>query len=161
MGDWRRVHIIGTCASEEVAALAQAIAAGLDFENHHCLNGGGSLAGLPAWAAEHIDAVGNLAERNYTPDSVAKAVEEKLLPVAPSLTLKIHVGGEYEDATCVATVSVAEGRVVLGIPEMTTIREQTEQEMEINFAAAMAVARQRQQKMMAEWNTPKGAGDGQ
>lgn len=141
MGDWRTVQIVGTCAASEVEALRKAIDPGADYENHHCLNGSDrSIAGLRNWGAEKINAHGNLAERNYDPDDVARQLE-KLAIVAPSLAVKVHCGGNYEDKTCVATVILQDGKAVIGSPEVKRIAEFAEDDLERRVLQALLNAR--------------------
>ncbi len=105
MGNWRTVTITGTCDQEHVAALRKALDPGRDYSNFHPLVCGG-IAGLPNWAATSFNVTGNLAERGYDAEDVAETFTEKLLPVAPSLTCKVHVGDNNEAANCIATVKV-------------------------------------------------------
>lgn len=112
MGNWRRVQIVGTCDSTEVAALRKALTfdvrTGLNF---HCLVDGG-LGGLPNWAAKEINAVGNLAERDYGFEDVKETLEE-LAKVAPSLNVTVHCGGDYEDATCLVSIVLVHGKATI------------------------------------------------
>lgn len=65
-------------------------------------------------------AAGNLYERDYSVDDVAKALFN-LQSVARSMQLRVHCGGDYENETCVATITVADGRVSVGDPEVPTV----------------------------------------
>jgi hypothetical protein len=121
MGNWTTVSMRGTLAAEHVAAVREHITAKPDYSNFHCLTGSiAGLAGLGMWAKEEIHADGNLAERDYGADSVAEVLRE-LVVIAPSLDLKVHVGGDYESTTTVATVTAKDGVVVIGPPEVDTV----------------------------------------
>jgi hypothetical protein len=102
MGNWMTVNIKGTCSSEDVEILREALDTGKDYENFHCLVCGGAC-GLPNWAKEDIDVTGNLAERDYDYEDIAKQLEE-LGKITPSLVVDIHCGGDYESKECVKTV---------------------------------------------------------
>ena len=131
MGNWRRVQIVGHCSRNDIIALSKALDPGKDFENYHCLVNGG-LCGLPMWATESINAVGNLAERNYTPKDVAEQLKELAL-IAPSLSVKIHCGDNYESETCVSTVKLDDGKVEIMPPEIEKIPEIPEAQIAANF----------------------------
>lgn len=110
MGNWRRVQIVGTCDSTEVAALHKATTFDRNkLDSFHCLLGGVGLAGLPNWAAKDIDAVGNLAERGYSFEDVRDTLQD-LAKVAPSLNVTVHCGGDYEDDTCLVSVVLLHGK---------------------------------------------------
>lgn len=124
MGNWRSVWLKGTCGKEDVEALAEACEVKDGLGGFHCLSATEGLGGLGDWPEEDIDAVGNLAERDYSVESVRRKLVD-LVKVAPSLDLFVHCGGEHEDKTCVATVLAKDGEVkvlepgVESIPEMT------------------------------------------
>jgi hypothetical protein len=69
-----------------------------------------------------MDRTGNLAERDYSVASVAETLES-LARAAPSLVVKIHCGGDYEDAACIATITLENGRVTVGPPEVDSVGE--------------------------------------
>jgi hypothetical protein len=131
MGDWRKVHIEGTCGDGDVPALRTALDPGRDYENFHCLVCGG-VSGLPNWAAEKIYTTGNLAERNYDEHSVAEQLV-KLVKVAPSLRIKIYVGGENESDECVATVVLDDDGVRVCKPQMETLPPIKREQMATNL----------------------------
>ena len=135
MGNWRRVEIIGTCDAKDVPKLAAAVNCSPDFQDLHCLSHYRSICGLPAWAGTKIQAVGNLAERDYTLDDVVRQLDE-LLKVAPSLNVKIHVGGDYEAEIVEGTVSVRDGKAVLGPPEAERVPSITEGQRIANIGSA-------------------------
>lgn len=94
-----------------------------------------SICGLGSWPAPAIDRVGNLAERNYDPENVADHLRE-LVTVAGSMLLKVHCGAEYESTRCVATVSVGEGVVAVGKPEVEQLKPLDEGQMTANLLRA-------------------------
>lgn len=139
MGDWRRVHLVGTCDPADVPALRENIAFDLsaeDLSNFHSLSSGGGIAGLPIWAAPTINAVGNLAERNYDAEDVRNALE-RLAKIAPSLTVKAHLGDHYEADECVDTITLEGGKASVGPPEVESIPDIPESQMMANFERQM------------------------
>lgn len=119
MGNWRAVQIEGTCDAGEVAALKQYLA--VDFDDHRWgpLHNGGA-GGLPNWAAEKIDACGNLGERDYSVEAVRDELL-KMCGVAPSLCVRVHCGGDHEDTACIATASISRGYAVVLKPGIETV----------------------------------------
>lgn len=136
MGNWRTVTIKGTCEAKDLPALKQALDPGEDFDNFHCLSNTTGLCGLGMWANETITASGNLAERDYSVEDVAKTLED-LAKVAPSLAVKVHCGGDYEDKLCIATVTLAHGKAVVGEPEVVTVEGVSDEDMQRNLMAAL------------------------
>lgn len=138
MGNWMTVNIVGKCPASEVTALRNALRCDDSFENFHplCFFDQPSLCGLGDWSAEEISAIGNVAERDYTPESVAKACE-KIVKAAPSIALKIHCGGDYESRDCVATITVENGSVVVGGPEVKTLMAISEGQIQANLLRAL------------------------
>ncbi len=135
MGNWTIVEMEGSCDSEEVSVLQREVAFDMnadEWENFNCLSATNGICGLGNWAGRTIDAVGNLAERDYGAEDVAEVLED-LVKVAPSLNLKVHVGGEYEDKKCVATVTCYRGVVTIGSPEIKSIGEISEEQMRENL----------------------------
>jgi hypothetical protein len=137
MGNWRTVNIVGTMSAEHAARLREALDYGdytrmgkmppgvdcLAFSSVHP-----GLCGLGAWPAETMNRCGNLHERGYSVEDVAAALRV-LVESAPSMLLKVHCGGEYESETCVATISVGEGLVVVGKPERETVDTPSDDQM--------------------------------
>jgi hypothetical protein len=137
MGNWRTVNIVGTMSAEHAARLREALDHGdytlmgkmppgvgcLAFSSVHP-----GLCGLGAWPAETMNRCGNLHERGYSVEDVAAALRV-LVEFAPSMLLKVHCGGEYESETCVATISVGEGLVVVGKPERETVDTPSDDQM--------------------------------
>lgn len=143
MGNWRTVYIIGKCRADEVDALRQAVC--IDFhkewDRFHCLcYSGPSLCGLTNWPAERINAVGNLAERDYSVEDVAASLRN-LIKIAPSLDIKIHCGGDWEAKQCIATVQGAGGKVAILEPEITILPAISEIQMLGQFFRAVTQAK--------------------
>jgi hypothetical protein len=122
VGNWRTVQIIGSCKAAEVSAMRQAVEVGREYKNFDCLTYSAGLCGLPLWPSEAINAVGNLAERDYDAAAVKRHLE-KLALIAPSLAVKVHCGGDYEDKACIATVTLKDGLATVGPPEIEQIPE--------------------------------------
>ena len=139
MGNWRTVNMIGTCAANELDALRAACAVDENsYKNFHCLSTGSGLCGLGNWPAEEISAIGNLAERDYSVEAVASQLRE-LVKVAPSLSLTVHCGDDYESKTCVATIRVENGNVVVDAPEVRQLMAIPEGQMQANLLKALGV----------------------
>jgi hypothetical protein len=142
VGNWRTVNIMGTMSAEHAALLREALDYGdyaltgkmppgadcLAFSSVHP-----GLCGLGAWPAENMNRCGNLHERDYSVQDVAEALKVLVL-FAPSMLLKVHCGGEYESQTCVATISVGEGLVVVGKPERETVDVPSDDQLLANLA---------------------------
>jgi len=136
MGNWRTVTIKGTCDVRDVPALKEELDPGKDYDNFHCLSNTSGLCGLGMWSGKTIDASGNLAERDYSVESVAETLEG-LAKVAPTLSVKVHCGGDYEDKTCVATVTLADGKATIGKPEVETVEGVSDETMQRKMMAAL------------------------
>jgi hypothetical protein len=137
MGDWMTANIVGTMHADDVRALRAVLDRGPGYswpnwgEPYACLSFSSArpgLAGLGAWPAMTMSRCGNLAERGFTVEDVHKALEA-LVPLAPSMLLKVHCGGPYESEECIATISVGEGLVVTGKPEQATVNGASEDQM--------------------------------
>lgn len=142
MGNWRTVHLIGTCDPDEVPALQEACRMRPDLQGFHPLTDAAGICGLNDWPAAEIDRRGNLAERNYSIEEVA-ATLLRLAQVAPSLTLKAHCGGENESKTVAATILVARRSVIVMPPLIAEIAERTDAEMQRGLVYALQQARAR------------------
>ncbi len=140
MGNWRTVHLIGSCHSSDLPALREACRLREDFHGFHALTDAAGIMGLNDWPAEMIDRQGNLAERDYSVADVAQAARQ-LLELAPSLTLKIHCGGEEESRGVVATITVQGREVTTGPPEILRLPERSNEEMERGVIYALQQAR--------------------
>lgn len=127
MGNWRTVHIVGTCDEADVPALKEAIRWDIDDEktwrHEHALSASSGLMALGDWAAEVISVTGNCFERDYDVLSVASALEQ-VVETVPSLEVKIHCGDENESLECVATITATPNfGVIVGGPEMKKLPE--------------------------------------
>lgn len=140
MGNWRRAHLVGTCDRGEAGKLRRVIRMDLsvpDFDQpFYPLSATGGVCGLPMWPDEEIDAVGNLAERDYDAEDVADCLR-KLLTVAPSLELEVHLGGEYEADECVATVVCRDGEVSVEEPRVDEVPEVPVGQMQENLLRSL------------------------
>lgn len=133
MGNWRTVNIIGKCEESDLSALRKAVDIAGDWERFHPLcYSGPSLCGLGNWPNNKISVIGNLAERDYDVDSVAACLAD-LVEVAPSLDLLVHCGDEYEATNCVATITVKEGAVTIGEPQIPELMAIPKEQMMGNF----------------------------
>jgi hypothetical protein len=148
MGNWRTVNITGTMTEEDAGVLgawlgytiASPVSGTSCFDHFGPLSFSRekpSLCGLNNWVAPVVFACGNLAERDYTPEDVAEELR-RLLAVAPSMRLKVHCGGDHESDTCVATVTVADGQVVTGPPEVERVAAVSEDQAVGNLLRAIA-----------------------
>lgn len=142
MGNWRRVHILGTCDSTEVGALRRALTLKPDYSNFHCLIDTGGLAGTGNWANRTISAVGNLAERDYDVEDV-QATLEQLAAAAPSLNVIVHCGADRESATCIASVVLLHGKATIEPARVETLPEIDLSEGVIMARIQEQIARQR------------------
>lgn len=150
MGNWRRVHIVGGMLAEEVDALKaeinQVLEGGMfahrykqdenQMEKFGPLSYTGGLCGFGSWPAPSINAVGNLAERDYDPAAVARHLEQ-LAKVAPSLGVLVHCGADYETDECINTVVLFEGKTAVRWPDVKTIPEFAPMQLENNLMRAL------------------------
>ena len=139
MGNWRTVNIIGTCAASEVPALKDYLSYSYSLhdsmDDFCCLSFNPDkpgLGGLGEWPAENINRCGNLAERDYDPHDVAEALKI-LVKLAPSLNVRVHCGGDWEELNCVATVYAAAGRVRVDVPEVESVSAPSEAQIMSNL----------------------------
>ena len=129
MGNWMLLNVHGTCAPAEVDALVAAARATVG----PLTVGARSLCGLNVWPAEVINAVGNAYERDFTPQDVADQLAV-LAQAAPSLTVRVHCGGAYEDPVCVATVVCAPNwPIIVFEPEIDRLRGVTQEQVNENM----------------------------
>lgn len=122
MGNWRKVTIVGKCDKKQVKALEKAIKWDMNDteQEFHSLMNTRSLLGIGNWAKESIHSMGNLAERDYSPQDVMHDLA-KLLLVAPSLEVTINCGDEWESDKCVATIKAKNGSVQILEPEVDVL----------------------------------------
>lgn len=134
MGNWRTVDMRGHMNPAEAADMIEY----LTYEGNwpkwetdaDCLLMGKSICGLNQWVdtAGKIDAVGNLAERDFDNDDIEDALNH-LVERYPSLDLTLHSGSDWESLTCSATFRVKDGVVARMEPQVATIREITSESM--------------------------------
>lgn len=136
MGNWTKVQIVGTCDAHEVHRLRGLIGVPYDDPGWSCLSFNGGLAGLPNWGGVKIDAVGNLAERGYSEESIAEHAR-KLAFACPSLELKIHVGGDYESSDVISTVTVSKDEATVGEAEIDSLPNAPPGQAQANMMAQM------------------------
>tara|TARA_R110002072_G_scaffold248548_1_gene407530 strand:- start:1416 stop:1835 length:420 start_codon:yes stop_codon:yes gene_type:complete len=136
MGNWTTVHISGTCNAGDVPALKAAVNTGDDWDAFHCLCNSGGLCGLGDWVCEEMSVIGNLAERDYGAEDVAAQLRE-FAKIAPSLNLKVHVGGAYESLDCVATVNCIDGAVTINDAEIKTLASIPQAQIQANLMSAL------------------------
>lgn len=148
MGNWRTVNLIGTMTEQDAAKLRDYLGYSheladpgwkrfgpLSFNRHQP-----SMCGINAWPARAMDVVGNLAERGYDVEDVAEHLRE-LVEIAGSMLLKVHCGGDYESLDCVATVSVGEGVVAVGKPDVEQLKPISDAQVELNVIRALSAGR--------------------
>jgi hypothetical protein len=124
VGNWRTVNMGGTVNADEVPALRARLTYADDaWDNFGPLSFAPdrpALCGLGDWVKSVVDVRGNLAERDYGVADVATVLAE-LAELAPSLRLKVHCGGDWESAECVATITVRDGGVAVGPAEVESV----------------------------------------
>lgn len=131
MGNWTTVNIKGTIAPEHVQAVRKHFAKDFMDEGWGCLHGGG-ICGLPNLGTENINAAGNLGERDYGAEDVAKECN-KVLAFAPSFDVVVHVGEDYESLEVAATVKKVDGKYQVVAPEVKTIEPISQEMMQANL----------------------------
>lgn len=122
---WRTVQLEGSVDPAELEALKRASLPSGPY-GFHCLSIVPSVCGLGEWMKPVIKTGGNLAERGYDENDVARALTH-LVEAAPSLRMTVHVGGDFETREVVATVKAEDGKVTLGAPEIRLLEEHTGQ----------------------------------
>lgn len=150
MGNWRTVNMTGTMSEQDAAALREY----LGYSHRFVTSGAArdpawerfgplsfnreqpSLCGLNDWPAPVVNRIGNLAERGYSVEDVAETLRE-LLTIAGTMMLKVHCGADWEELDCVATISVGEGLVAVGKPEVARIEEIPDAQAEANLLRAL------------------------
>lgn len=139
MGNWRTVQIAGHMNPAEVDALRDALQIpepptvpysdtspewevyerAVDAVGPASFTRQGSLFGLNDWVGPTIDARGNVG-KDVSVEEIFDHLA-KLVQVAPSLTVVVDVGGEWESTTCIATITVGDGVVVISDPEVSHV----------------------------------------
>lgn len=127
MGNWRTVDMRGHMDADEAQDMIEYLSYEDDWskwaDDVACLLMGKSMCGLNRWVDMNgnIDAVGNLAERDFDNDDIEKALAH-LAERYPSLELTLHSGSDWESLSCSATFRVKDGKVARCDPEVETIR---------------------------------------
>jgi len=145
MGNWRTVNVTGTIAEAEIKPLRERLGYShrrgwLSEQQFGPLSFNidqPSLCGLNDWVRPAVSAIGNLAERDYTPEDVRSELEELLL-IAPSMMLVVNCGADYESDECVATIRTGEGLAVLLPPEVERIQGISDEQATVNLLRALA-----------------------
>jgi hypothetical protein len=125
MGNWRTVNIRGHIAKSDVKSIVDYLSNDDCWETlAACLHIGRSCYGLNTWIKEDgtIDAVGNLAERDFDNDDIEGALRH-LAGMYPSLELTLHSGSDWEELPCTATFHVSNGEVKRCAPEIEELEE--------------------------------------
>lgn len=127
MGNWRTVNIHGKISKCEAKELIETLSEDKGwYTPASCFTMGRSICGLNQWVKNDgsINAVGNLAERDYTNDDIESGLRF-LAEKFPSLTLTLHSGSDFESLDCSATFHVENGIVTRCAPEISVLREIT------------------------------------
>lgn len=139
MGNWTTVNIEGTCPYNELSNLKEFVnsyAYTDNFQKFHCLCNTKGLSGIGDWAKENIQAVGNLAERDYGAEDVAQELT-KIGELCPNADIKIHIGGDYESLDCVNTVHLQKGKVEINPPDKKKLSEISGDQFKKNLLKAL------------------------
>lgn len=124
----RAVWLVGTVSADDLPLLQGFVRTGRGYQGFHALcHYGPSLDGLNDWPALRMDVVGNLPGHGYTIDEIAEVLLWAAA-FAPTLTLKVHCGGDHEDPEVVATITVEDLEVTVGPPEIARLRATTDAE---------------------------------
>jgi len=133
MGNWRRVYILGSC--QDVESLDKQLRCEeFGSETWHCLcyMSKGGLCSLGNWATRSINAIGNLVERDYSVGDIVSQLRI-IAKAVPSLDIKVHCGGDWEIDNCVATISVCQGEVTVGAPEIKELPQIPDSQIQANL----------------------------
>ena len=130
MGNWRTVNITGRMDPDEAKDLIAELSDESSWTPAECLSMGHSLCGLNQWVTDDgfIDAIGNLAERDFDNDDIEKALVY-LADKYHGLQLTLHSGSDWEELECTATFHVSNGRVERCEPEVKTIHGITQEQI--------------------------------
>jgi hypothetical protein len=149
VGNWRTVNMAGSMNERDAGVLREYLGYSIRTPDHAGMDRFGplsfnrdrpSLCGLNNWVGMTVNAVGNLAERNYSVERVADELR-MLVGMAGTLLLKVHCGADWESVKCVATISVGEGLVVTGKPEVEHIEPVSDEQAIMNLFGAMSAPR--------------------
>lgn len=139
MGNWRTVEMKGKVSPEQAEEMIEFLKQDSDNmdwdaeENNpiEYLRMHRSLAGINYWVNEDgtIDRNGNLASKSPSDEDVLRELTF-LAEKYDTLEMKLHLGGDYEDETCVATFTVKDGKVEKGSPEIETVSGASDTELQ-------------------------------
>jgi hypothetical protein len=135
MGNWKTVRIVGTMSAEDAQKVRKYLSCGFDSNDWGCLHNGG-MAGLPNWGKEKVNCIGNLGERGYDEDSILKELE-KISEFAPSLSISIHMGDDYERTNCVKSIVLQNGKGQILDPLIEDIGSIPQDQVEANLLAQL------------------------
>jgi hypothetical protein len=131
MGNWRTVNLVGTLSTEDAKKVHDYLELNYQHNDWNCLHNGG-IYGLPNWGETIIDCVGNLAERNYDAEDILEELE-KIAIFAPSLSIIVHCGGNYESNECVSSIVFNQGKGEIVEPLIDKIGEIPSSQIGDNF----------------------------
>ena len=126
MGNWRTVNITGSMDPREAKDMIDFLTYGDNWSKWDTdaapLLINESLCGLNQWVSDNgtIDAIGNLAERDFDNGDIEKALIY-LAQKYPSMKLTLHSGSNWEELQCTATFHVEGGVVRRCEPEVEMI----------------------------------------
>ena len=135
MGNWRTVNMMGAIPLRHIESMKEYFVCGDSYDNFNCLSIAGGLCGLN-WISPQVSAIGNLAERDYTPNDVV----DILMLIAekwPGVELKIHCGDDWEKLNCIATVILKDGKVKKLEPQVKEIMGIPHNQVAGNFISAL------------------------
>jgi hypothetical protein len=133
MGNWRTVEIVGRVSPEQAVNMIEWLKEddadwkNIDWDNYEehpieYLRMNRSLCGINQWVNEDgtITCQGNLSSKSPSDEDVERELN-LLVEKYDTLELKLHLGGDYESDTCVATFTAKDGTVTKGDPEKETV----------------------------------------
>jgi len=140
MGNWRTVMILGEIPEKYLKEMKAYFTYDYMKDENvgewNCLSITEGIAGLGNWIQRSPNAVGNLAERDYSVDSV-KDVMKMIGEKWPDVKLTIHCGGESESDTVVNTLELKDGKVKKMKPKIETLPGMNEELMESRLKYAI------------------------
>ena len=120
MCNWKRVAIFRSSGNSDVPSLRKSLTMAKDYSNFHCLIYFGGISGLSNWAGDTSSVVGNLATQDFDKEGIAETLIE-LSVIAPSLTIKVHIGKDNEGSGSVAMVLQVGSESCIVTPGIETI----------------------------------------
>lgn len=148
MGNWIIVNMEGNVSKEEVNELIKYLKVDKSTYSSlaeeelgvYYLQVSSGICGLGEWINEDgsISAIGNVYERDCEPEDLFNEVKA-LCGKFKSLDLTIHVGGDYESISCVATIVGNSERVEKLPPQIAELGEISSDSMKDNFLKALGM----------------------